>query len=82
MLATSSKDKIIKIWKANNLELIKTLDKHNEQVLSVVWNPVNPNHLFSGGVDPYILIWGHDWELTCQLNSRCLKAMEVTIDGK
>jgi len=59
--ATASRDKSIRIWDVNTLELLKTIDKekldgHKHSVNKVVWIP-SKNMLISAGDDSKVIAW-------------------------
>jgi WD repeat-containing protein 61 len=61
LVATASRDKAVKIWDAETLELVKVLGKekypeaHSHSVNNVIW--LNDNRLCSAGDDRKICVW-------------------------
>jgi len=62
LIATASRDKTVKIWDAETLNLLKVLDKekypqaHSHSVNNVIW--LDDNRLCSAGDDRKICVWG------------------------
>ena len=57
-LASSSRDKTVKVWDANNGNLLLTLSPHQSPVFAVVWSP-DSNQIISGSIEgsPNMWIW-------------------------
>lgn len=55
-LATSSSDRMIKLWNVETGELLKTLEGHTHHVNSIAWN-VNNRQLSSASADASVKIW-------------------------
>ncbi len=56
LIATASKDKLIKLWNAESYELMAVLKGHNHQVLSVQFSQ-DGRYLISGSEDTTLGIW-------------------------
>ena len=59
--ATGSRDKTIKIWNADNFELLLRIDNaknkgHTQSVNKLLWSDFN-NYLVSTGDDKAIMVW-------------------------
>ncbi|WP_417744400.1 c-type cytochrome domain-containing protein [Rosistilla oblonga] len=55
-LATSSSDRMIKLWDIETGKLLKTLEGHTHHVNSIAWN-VNNRQLSSASADATVKIW-------------------------
>ncbi len=55
-LASSSKDKTIKLWRAESQKEVTTLQGHSESVLSVAFSPEG-KYLASGSRDKTVKLW-------------------------
>ena len=58
-IASPSQDKTIRIWDANDGNLVTSLEAHKEWVYAVAWSP-DGKRLASSGADRKIRIWSVD----------------------
>ena len=58
-LATAGADKVVRRWNAENDQLLSVYEGHTNQVLSVVWDPVQPR-LATAGADRELKVWDRD----------------------
>ncbi|KAI9483207.1 MAG: quinon protein alcohol dehydrogenase-like superfamily [Benjaminiella poitrasii] len=59
LLASASEDNFVAVWDANDQKMIALFDKHRGQVLSVCWNRLNSDVIFSGSEDRFIYEWSY-----------------------
>lgn len=57
MLASSSRDNTIKLWRVHQGTMISSLNRHKRQVAKVIFNPLDATTLASAGFDDQVLIW-------------------------
>lgn len=57
MLASSSRDTSVNLWKVRSGDLISSLQGHDRQVTKVVFNPTDSTIMASAGFDDKVLIW-------------------------
>ena len=56
MVASGSRDKIIKIWNIETGKVIRNLEEHTDTVWSICLSS-NGKTLVSGSYDKYIIVW-------------------------
>ncbi|KAK4536925.1 hypothetical protein CDCA_CDCA10G2950 [Cyanidium caldarium] len=57
LLASGSKDSLVKIWDPKTGKCLTTLHGHKSAVVKVRWNPLNGNYLLSGSRDQSIKLF-------------------------
>ena len=65
MIASSSSDKTIKIWKKDGI-LLKTLDGHTDTVTDISFSPIE-KYIASSSHDMNIKIWNIETGISIQL---------------
>jgi hypothetical protein len=83
-IASGSNDTTVKLWDAESLSLLKTLEGHTDQVKTVAWNS-DGTRLVSGGKDKSIRVWdGETGELlqTWEAHSKMIWSVKWSNDGK
>ena len=54
-IVSGSEDKLIKVWRLDNLECVKTIDGHKDTINSII--AINDSQIISASVDKTIKVW-------------------------
>ncbi|KAI9339130.1 quinon protein alcohol dehydrogenase-like superfamily [Pilaira anomala] len=70
LLASASDDNFVIVWNVLEGKHISLFDRHRSKVLSLCWNPSDPDSIFSGSEDRFIYEWKYqDFPCTDSLQS-------------
>lgn len=70
LLASASDDNFVIVWNVLEGKHISLFDRHRSRVLSLCWNPSDPDSIFSGSEDRFIYEWKYQ-DFPCTDSVQC-----------
>jgi WD40 repeat protein len=67
LIASAADDNFVIVWNIESKEMVSLFDKHRSKVLSVCWDKIDNDKLFSGSEDRFIYHWNYR-DFPCKMN--------------
>jgi WD40 repeat protein len=85
LIASAADDNFVIVWNIESKKVLSLFDKHRSKVLSVCWDKIDNDKLFSGSEDRFIYHWNYrdfpckSSEIKCKLITRLKKKKKINL---